>query len=495
MREMSPPGTVAPEKYIDMKLENLQTSSEDDVQRWLSKVFAEDPTTLDTHAKRLGPNAKLGRRFENADSKEVGGVCTFTGNPDLCNSGGPGGLEIKAKKESSDLKISTPGEGEEKKSNCQEAKATNLEFQVFQQSMERLLVRATLAGHLRKFVEFAATGNNAWALVFSRADPSSSICKGRIIVFPVSYTDISMLWKAWSDSCLENPANFLTHDGFLLVQALNAASIQPAFCRIKLAATSAQSNVYFVSLPRQFSSLGVNRKVWGIEAGIADFALKVMQQRDEYLTEAAALVAIKPSYALGVFSPPSPSKPTDKAGMEKADDGDVKSDKVLAAGLDSIHLDLSSGLKTINIEGWPRGSVVPDKTLSETNHWWLRIPEYRSYAEKGGVVFMKVGDILRIPTREEVHLSGCAGLMAAHAKGWLHCDLRSPNFLHVGGSWQLIDYGLARQKHAGASHYVGKKERLGPRAASEHPDIAWTEMDDYEMLNRLTAVTADTVEC
>ena len=107
----------------------------------------------------------------------------------------------------------------------------------------------------------------------------------------------------------------------------------------------------------------------------------------------------------------------------------------------------------------------------------------------GGVIFMRLG-VSKFVSPEWSH-GVCQCLLATHKAGYVHCDIRSPNMLKFGDTFQLIDYDHGGQLDVNGEAIVyisssgAQRKTVGPRVARllcSSDVVEWTIIDDYEML-------------
>ena len=136
------------------------------------------------------------------------------------------------------------------KSDTRSGRLAEVDWDVLNQAVERVVMRLRMAGFLSYAVAFAVTGRSAWCVVGERRFQSGreimqlNLCR-------ITYRYVSLLWGAVTRRAAREPYFFLTADGPLLLRSLGAAGLEPWACRVKWLASS-MSNVYGITLPQQF---------------------------------------------------------------------------------------------------------------------------------------------------------------------------------------------------------------------------------------------------
>lgn len=200
------------------------------------------------------------------------------------------------------------------KSDLRSDGLAEVDWQVLNHAMERVLMRLRLAGFLSYAVAFAVTGRSAWCVVGERRFESRKEIM-QLNVCRVTHIAVSLLWGAVTRRAIREPHFFLTTDGPLLLRSLRATGFEPWACRVKWLASS-MSNVYGITLPQQFK-LG-NKMCRGVDCRPASvmFVVKVVcgDNADLFAREVSALqkmADVLPEfafYAVGRFSGDEESK-------------------------------------------------------------------------------------------------------------------------------------------------------------------------------------------
>lgn len=175
--------------------------------------------------------------FKPAQSVGDASVAHLSAKPDATSLAAPMDLEIKSDQSSGPL--------------------ANVDWEVLDQAVERVLMRLRMAGFLSYAAAFAVTGRSAWCVVGTREFGSQAGARGRtrefqnLYVRRIKHANVSQLWGAVTRSVTREPCPFLTADGPLLLRSLRAAGLAPWACRVKWIASS-MSNVYGITPPERF---------------------------------------------------------------------------------------------------------------------------------------------------------------------------------------------------------------------------------------------------
>jgi hypothetical protein len=191
--------------------------------------------------------------------------------------------------------------------------------------------------------------------------------------------------------------------------------------------------VYFISIPKVYKTLG-GATVTGV-TGQGDFAVKVMLNATEFNQEATALREITPVYFLGTYPSEAETKPRPTKKQRRS---------------------------TIEVFGIESVILEDNVTLPNEDVWW----NDKLAVVPGGAVFMKLGEpATQTISDQDFYNAACRGLAEAHSKGWVHCDIRKPNFVVFDNVLHLIDYGMARRIEHDACAYQGDHCNVGFRLA------------------------------
>jgi hypothetical protein len=163
------------------------------------------------------------------------------------------------------------------KSDLRSDGLAEVDWQVLNHAMERVLMRLRLAGFLSYAVAFAVTGRSAWCVVGERRFESRKEIM-QLNVCRVTHIAVSLLWGAVTRRAIREPHFFLTTDGPLLLRSLRATGFEPWACRVKWLASS-MSNVYGITLPQEFKWGMSNKMCRGVDCSPVSvmFVVKVVR--------------------------------------------------------------------------------------------------------------------------------------------------------------------------------------------------------------------------
>lgn len=173
---------------------------------------------------------------------------------------------------------------------------------VLAQALERIISAVWTDAVLSTCIAFAVTGRSAFVVKYHRAPNSEGQEQGVVKITRISHGLVLPLWLAFSREAVQNPHVDRLPDSSILHGAIRQLGIEPSLCVTQLAGSSG-SRVYNVSLLRRFKTLaasGVARTQYGCRAIQPDFTVKVVNSREHFLRERAALRKTAPFYEQAV---------------------------------------------------------------------------------------------------------------------------------------------------------------------------------------------------
>lgn len=423
----------------------LRHLTEADLQEKIVEAWGKVPSAnaVDTHAShKFEPVCLSPGLCQDREGRAVSGVYPFTGRPDLSLTSGPVYLEIKARPREQGGQLETSDAQPTR--TC--SRTTALDIAIVEQSIWRAASRAWLSHHLSRVVVFAVA-SSGWLVYFQRSTDTSGYPKQKLHILRIPANAIPRLWAALAAKPSEW---FLTSDGPLVVEALQAMKLNAALCGVYCYGAS-MSRVYTITLPKRL------KRCMGVcVTEAADFALKVIPDARSFSKEAGILKCISLStqegfYALGSFAP----------GKE----------------VDWFREHSISSRSTKKIE---------DKYRCEGARWW------KSKATAiGGAIIMVAGTALwqRHAKPSDMWIAGCKALHVMHEAGIVHCDLRPNNFVWFDNELHVVDYSVAERVSVDKTASVtivtgsGQASYVGVRLKGRTGPVQWRVTDDLEMLH------------
>lgn len=345
----------------------------------------------------------------------------------------------------------------------------NNDYDVLQQSLDRLLTTSGINGVLSKMVVFAITGIRCYVLLFRR-DFNGKKLNEMIEIFKVSEDVVKYVWKYLS-YCGSNHENISEHyylrDASPLFKTIRACGYPPEYCRIRLIGCST-SRVYGVKFPVP----GYPIRILTIPCPY-DLSIKVSSDQSRMSNEIKCLDEIAEKI------------PRLKEGFSS--DSDYGKFEFYYLG------NFQNGVLTMINENPEQGFQINETNPFGERAWWKpRLPENQDQT-----ILMKCGR-KRKPNQNNItqvvrDVEVC--LYFIHGAGLVHTDLRKKNIVKFDDHWQVIDFDhackvgtctvLSRQggQYQCAGSYLNARQ--DPTNLTQSLQHHWQTIDDYQMLHNL----------
>ena len=432
---------------IDFQVHKLCSYPEDKYQMNiltpLSLIAGSD--VIDTHSAN-----KLGKYLCVSGAHEE--TIKFLSKPDSIHKNAPLLLEVKSRKSKAAIDV-VDIDNMALTVNL----ITNVELDLFQQCLERVVTQSQFRAYLSKVVVLASTGHTSWCFYYDQQFEENSEFK-RVRIMRITDSDINVIWNGISKAVLDQGCRFfLTTHGRAIIKSLlrNTCNVDLHSIRVHLSSIS-HATVYYITIP---SIAGE------VSSRVKTYAFKVMHDPVKFQHEISTLRRIKSAWDLErPFYYISDSSDTALCLTFHATDSVVL---VKPGRLYDWFLDLDTPTEL--------GIIVMRPALRKRN----------TARDGDDLIFSQL-----LETLSEVHKAGIR-----------HCDLRSCNCLKFNDGWQVVDFDLAISAESGSdicwcSLRVGTEQfnRVGygvvrkwtemDGGKPEFMTVEWSANDDIEMLHR-----------
>ena len=420
-------------QQIDFQVHRLIDLSEHNYQSTILSPLSEAHSfILDTHSSN-----KVGKHL--CVSLVSDGNIKFNAKPDAIHAYIPMVVEVKSRvTPTSSSKLET---GE----TIGLSNITNVEIDLFQQCLERVIGQIQFRAYLSKFIVLASTGHMSWCFYFT-CDYVRNPYK-QLRIFRVTSVDINNIWNEVCKAVeVVGNSYYLIPEAPIIFQTIQWLNneVDLHSVRVHVAGISS-SPVFYITLPINGNVI-VQAKSW---------AFKIVIAKDAFTREVLFLKAIKEQWNL-------------------------ENDFYYLNDTDTLLNEIANTGHNLRMK-------------KKARYDWL---DFSKLAMTGGIIVMRPGD--RDKLRCTIDANGSifsqllASLKIAHKASILHCDISPSNCMKFGDDWQLIDYGLAVPMLDNGYGEVTIEENTYQRVCCGYrvqvllkdvDKIRWTIEDDVEMLH------------
>ena len=285
---------------------------------------------------------------------------------------------------------------------------TDVEINLFQQCLERILEQAQFRAYLSKIIVLASTGHISWCFYYTQSFDEKSLKHLQII--PIASADVDTVYTGILRAVQKDGSSFyLTKHGPIIMNALShICSTSLHEVRVHVAAVS-HSTVYYITVP--------GRGLKYVEKNTKTYALKVMLDTDRFKKESQMLRKIKDKWTIS------------ERNFYFIGDYDATTNKLViddAFKGQQCSWDANfcwTGLKNkTDVGNLSAGGVL---IMHPANRTCLKGAIESETVE--GKIFSELFD----------------SLQQAHKMHILQCDSRPSNCMEFQDGWQVIDYDMA----------------------------------------------------